>query len=118
AHAHEHAHHASADAPGFRSLFAVGVSGGLLPCPSALVVLLAAISLHRVAFGLLLIVTFSLGLAFTITSVGLVAVVAKRAFARRSFAGVSVLRQLPAVSAAVILLAGVLMTVHALPKVT
>ena len=47
------------DAPSMRSLFAVGVSGGLLPCPSALVVLLAAISLHRVAFGLLLIVAFS-----------------------------------------------------------
>ena len=47
----------------FRSLLAVGVSGGLLPCPSALVVLLAAISLHRVAFGLLLILAFSAGLA-------------------------------------------------------
>ena len=47
------------------------ISGGLLPCPSALVVLLAAISLHRVAFGLLLIVAFSLGLALTITGIGL-----------------------------------------------
>ena len=63
-----------------RSLLAVGISGGLLPCPSALVVLLAAISLHRVAFGLLLIVAFSLGLALTITGVGLVAVLARRTF--------------------------------------
>ena len=60
-----------------RGLFAVGVSGGLLPCPSALVVLLAAISLHRVAFGLLLIVAFSLGLALSITGVGLIAVAAE-----------------------------------------
>jgi ABC-type nickel/cobalt efflux system permease component RcnA len=118
AHAHHHHRHDDPAAPGFRSLFAVGVSGGLLPCPSALVVLLAAISLHRVAFGLLLIVAFSFGLALTITSVGLVAVLAKRVFARRSFAGAHVLRALPAVSAAVILLAGVVMTVHALPKVT
>ena len=44
-----------------RGLVSVGVSGGLLPCPSALVVLLAAISLHRVAFGMLLIVAFSSG---------------------------------------------------------
>jgi nickel/cobalt exporter len=116
-HIHHHDHHATGEAPGFRSLLAVGVSGGLLPCPSALVVLLAAISLHRVAFGLLLIVAFSFGLALTITSVGLVAVVAKRAFARRSFAGGYALRALPALSAAVILLAGVLMTAHALPKV-
>jgi len=99
-----------------RGLFAVGVSGGLLPCPSALVVLLAAVSLHRVAFGLLLIVAFSLGLALSITSVGLIAVAAKRVFARANFDG-GILRALPAASAAVILLAGVLMTIHALPKV-
>jgi ABC-type uncharacterized transport system, permease component len=118
AHGHHHHHHGEeqADGPSFRSLFAVGVSGGLLPCPSALVVLLAAISLHRVAFGLLLIVAFSLGLALSITGVGLIAVAAKRVFARATFDGV-VLRALPAVSAAVILLAGVLMTIHALPKV-
>jgi len=118
-HGHDHHHHGhdhdQAEAPSFRSLFAVGVSGGMLPCPSALVVLLAAISLHRVAFGLLLIVAFSFGLALSITGVGLVAVAAKRAFARARFDGV-VLRSLPAVSAAVILLAGVLMTLHALPK--
>ena len=118
AHGHDHHHHGEeqADGPSFRSLFAVGVSGGLLPCPSALVVLLAAISLHRVAFGLLLIVAFSFGLALSITGVGLIAVAAKRVFGRASFDGV-VLRALPAVSAAVILLAGVLMTIHALPKV-
>jgi ABC-type nickel/cobalt efflux system permease component RcnA len=117
-HGHHHHHHRDEeDAPSFRSLFAVGVSGGLLPCPSALVVLLAAISLHRVAFGLLLIVAFSLGLALSITGVGLVAVLAKRVFARAKFDG-RVLRALPALSAAVILVAGVLMTVHAIPKVT
>jgi ABC-type nickel/cobalt efflux system permease component RcnA len=94
----------------------VGVSGGLLPCPSALVVLLAAISLHRVAFGLLLIVSFSVGLALSITGIGLAAVLAKRAFARRSFDGLLV-RALPAASAVVILVAGLAMTVRALPKV-
>src|SRR5207248_2875293 len=76
AHSHGHDHHHE-----HRSLLAVGISGGLLPCPSALVVLLAAISLHRVAFGMLLVVAFSLGLAVAITGVGLVAVLAKSAFA-------------------------------------
>jgi nickel/cobalt exporter len=118
AHGHDHHHHDhDAAGPSFRSLLAVGVSGGLLPCPSALVVLLAAISLHRIAFGLLLIVAFSVGLALSITGIGLVAVAAKRAFARARFDGV-VLRALPALSAAVIVLAGVVMTIHALPKVT
>jgi len=115
-HHHHHHHHGDGEAPGLRSLLAVGISGGLLPCPSALVVLLAAISLHRVAFGLLLIVAFSAGLALSITGIGLVAVLAKRAFGRASFDG-RLLRVLPAVSAAVIVLAGVMMTLHALPKV-
>src|SRR6185503_5805233 len=76
-HHHHHHHHHGGEDTSFRSLFAVGVSGGLLPCPSALVVLLAAISLHRVAFGLLLILAFSAGLALTITGIGLAAVLAR-----------------------------------------
>jgi nickel/cobalt exporter len=118
AHGHHHHHHHSADPdPSFRSLLAVGVSGGLLPCPSALVVLLAAISLHRVAFGLLLIVAFSAGLALTITAIGCVAVLARGAFRRVSVDG-PLVRLLPAVSALVILAAGLAMTVHAVPKVS
>jgi len=119
AHAHGHHHHDHDHAPeprsGVRGLVAVGVSGGILPCPSALVVLLAAISLHRIAFGLVLIVAFSTGLALAITGVGLAAVLAKKAFAQRSFDGLLV-RALPALSATVILVAGVAMTVRALPR--
>jgi nickel/cobalt transporter (NicO) family protein len=114
-HNHPHRHHEHELSA--RSLLAVGVSGGLLPCPSALVVLLAAISLHRIGFGLLLIVAFSAGLALTITGIGLVAVLARSAFRRLSFEG-RVLSLLPALSALVILAAGVAMTVHALPQVT
>jgi ABC-type nickel/cobalt efflux system permease component RcnA len=118
-HGHSHGHvHATDHADGLstRKLLAVGISGGLLPCPSALVVLLAAISLHRVAFGLLLIVAFSIGLAAAITGVGLIAVLAKQRFAGSNFNG-RLLRALPAVSALVILVAGAVMTVHAIPKV-
>jgi nickel/cobalt exporter len=120
AHGHHHHHHErieGAEGPSFRSLLAVGVSGGLLPCPSALVVLLAAISLHRVAFGLLLILAFSAGLALSITGIGLVAVLARRAFRRLRFDG-PLIRLLPAASALVILAAGLAMTVHAVPKVS
>jgi ABC-type nickel/cobalt efflux system permease component RcnA len=115
-HHHEHGHGHHHHELSARSLLAVGVSGGLLPCPSALVVLLAAISLHRVAFGLVLIVAFSLGLALSITALGLVAVVAKRTFAGRSVDGLLV-RALPAASAIVIVGAGVAMTARALPGV-
>jgi ABC-type nickel/cobalt efflux system permease component RcnA len=116
AHARAHHHHHHESGRSLRSLVAVGVSGGLLPCPSALVALLAAISLHRIAFGLVLIVAFSAGLALTVTAVGLVAVLARSAFSRVSLEG-RVVGLLPAASALVILLAGVAMTAHALPKV-
>jgi nickel/cobalt exporter len=120
-HAHKHGHHHHHDhdhhhdlSP--RSLLAVGVSGGLLPCPSALVVLLAAISLHRTAFGLALVLAFSIGLAITITAIGLVAVLARGVFRRKSFDG-RLVRALPAVSAVAILVAGLVMTARALPIV-
>jgi nickel/cobalt transporter (NicO) family protein len=113
-HHHHHHHHPELDR---RSLLAVGISGGLLPCPSALVVLLAAISLHRIAFGLLLIVAFSLGLAATISGIGLAAVLAKRAFSRLGFDG-RLMQLLPAASALFILAAGVAMTLRALPDVS
>ena len=119
AHAHRHGHdhhHANDHAHDLRSLLAVGVSGGLLPCPSALVVLLAAISLHRVGFGMALVGAFSLGLALAITSVGLVAVLAKGAFARFNGRG-RLAAVLPAVSAAVIVAAGLGMVVRAVGKV-
>jgi ABC-type nickel/cobalt efflux system permease component RcnA len=114
---HGHHHHHGEEGTSFRSLLAVGVSGGLLPCPSALVVLLAAISLHRVAFGLLLILAFSAGLALTITGIGLAAVLARSTFRRVSFEG-RLVRLLPAASALVILAAGLAMTLRAVPKVS
>jgi nickel/cobalt exporter len=116
-HDHHHHHHPKPDTLSLRSLLAVGVSGGLLPCPSALVVLLAAISLHRIAFGLVLIVAFSAGLALTITGIGLVAVLARSTFRRIGFDG-PLVRLLPAASALVILAAGLAMTLRAVPKVS
>ena len=126
-HGHDHHHegmteeeHARAHLPqegsGARGLVAVGVSGGLIPCPTALVVLLAAVSLHRVAFGLVLIVAFSVGLAAVISGIGLVAIGARQTFSRMSFEG-PLVRALPTVSALVILVVGVAMTVRALPGI-
>ncbi len=114
-HSHEHGHHHDHHHDR-RGLLGVGIAAGLLPCPSALVVLLSAIALHRVGFGLALIVAFSLGLAATITSIGLVAVLARRAFSRISLDG-PLIRLLPAASALVILAVGIAITVNALPEV-
>jgi ABC-type nickel/cobalt efflux system permease component RcnA len=80
-------------------------------------VLLAAISLHRIGLGLLLIVAFSAGLALSIAGIGLAAILAKRTFARAGLQG-RVIGVLPAASALVIVIAGAAMTVRALPKVS
>jgi nickel/cobalt exporter len=108
---HHHHHHGDRS---LRDLLAVGISGGLLPCPTALVVLLAAISLHRVGYGLVLILAFSLGLAGAMTAVGLAAVSARRFLRKKSFEG-RIVRALPAASAALILALGVAMTARSIP---
>ena len=102
---------------GWKGLLGVGISGGLLPCPTALVVLLAAISLHRVGYGLVLIIAFSIGLAATISGIGLMAIGAKSIFKRTTFQG-PVVRLLPAASALVILTFGIAMTIRALPQLS
>ncbi len=126
AHGHHHhsgmtdEEHARAHLPekgtGKRGLLAVGISGGLLPCPTALVVLLAAISLHRVAFGLVLILAFSVGLASVVSAIGLLAIGARGTFKRVSFEG-RIVRALPAVSALLVFGIGIVMTARALPRV-
>ena len=113
-HHHHHDHHG--DDIDVRGILGIGAAAGLLPCPSALVVLLSAIALHRLAFGLALIVAFSVGLAATITAIGLVAVLARRAFGRARLDG-PVIRALPALSAAVIVVVGLVITVNAIPAV-
>jgi nickel/cobalt exporter len=114
-HAHDHSHDHD-DALTSKGILGVGIAAGLLPCPSALVVLLSAIALHRIGLGLALIVAFSVGLAATITAIGLVAVLARRTFSRVSLDG-PVVRALPAASAALILAVGLVITARALPGV-
>ncbi|MGW0972025.1 nickel/cobalt transporter [Streptomyces sp. NPDC002516] len=74
---HHHAHPAGvAEAPPFstRGLIGLGVAGGLVPSPSALVVLLGAIALGRTVFGIALVLAYGLGMAATLTAVGLLLV--------------------------------------------
>jgi ABC-type nickel/cobalt efflux system permease component RcnA len=109
---HHHHHHDHDHGLSRRSLFGVGISAGIVPCPTALVVLLGAISLHRVGFGLVLIVAFSVGLAMSIAGIGLIAVAARGALSRFGFDG-RLVRALPAVSAVLVLALGLAMTARA-----
>jgi ABC-type nickel/cobalt efflux system permease component RcnA len=112
--AHTHAPPGSNGAPvTWHGLLALGISGGLLPCPSALVVLLSAIALGRVGLGLALIVAFSLGLAGVLTAIGLLLVYAGRLFARLPIQG-RLLKTLPLASALLVTLLGVGITLQAL----
>jgi ABC-type nickel/cobalt efflux system permease component RcnA len=122
-HGHHHHHHAPRDGEApirARELLGLGVSGGLVPCPSALVVLVAAISQHRVGFGMALIVAFSLGLAATVTAVGLATIWGQRLVRRlrpeRTLFGGRFSGALPALSAGLIVLVGVLITYRAWPE--
>jgi ABC-type nickel/cobalt efflux system permease component RcnA len=101
---------------GWRNLLALGVSGGLIPCPSALILLLSAIALQQVGFGIVLIVAFSLGLAAVLTGIGLVLVYAGRLFGRLPGGYGRVATYLPIASALFITLIGIGITVRALAE--
>jgi ABC-type nickel/cobalt efflux system permease component RcnA len=112
-HAHHHHHHHHHHTR--RSILALGASAGLIPCPTALVVLLGAISQHRIALGLVLIAAFSAGLATTLTGLGLSVVHASRALARLRVPAATT-GLLSAASAGLVLVVGCVLTAQALPK--
>jgi ABC-type nickel/cobalt efflux system permease component RcnA len=116
-HEHGHSHVAPADATGRVSvsgLVALGVGGGIIPCPAALVVLLTAVSLNRIGFGFLLIVAFSVGLAAVLVVVGVLMVQARRVMARFGEGGPLIQRWLPLTSSAVMTLLGIGIAIQAL----
>jgi len=140
-HSHTHGHHAHTDDHGhthpgdhndaeyshlppgadgapvtWRNLLALGISGGLLPCPSALVVLLGAIALDRIGFGMVLVLAFSLGLAGVLTAMGVMFVYAGRFFEHLPATG-RIIRVLPLFSALFISLVGVGIIARALVEV-
>jgi nickel/cobalt exporter len=115
-HAHGHGHGHTPTAITWKGLIAMGASAGLIPCPSALVVLLGALSQHQVGLGLVLITAFSFGLAATITTIGLAVVYARTLMSRLDFSS-RLATALPAFSALAIVVVGIVLTAQAVPKV-
>jgi nickel/cobalt exporter len=117
-HSGDHTHHHHVDGSSsrvrLRDLVALGVSGGIVPCPAALVVLLSAFSMRRAGFGLFLIVAFSAGLAATLIVVGLLIVYARRLMTRFEGDGPLMGRWLPLTSAAVVTVLGLAIAFDAL----
>ena len=97
-----------------RQLLLLGVTGGIVPCPAAIVVLLSAVALHRVVFGLFLIAAFSVGLAAVLVAMGLAVVYAKRAMSFLSAEAPLIHRWLPLTSAAMIGILGCTIAIRSL----
>jgi nickel/cobalt transporter (NicO) family protein len=86
-HARAHRHHHHHDhSHGRWSLAGIGLAGGLVPSPSALVVLLGAIGLGRAGFGVLLVLAYGLGMAGTLVGAGLLLLAVQRRVARAGWA--------------------------------
>jgi nickel/cobalt exporter len=99
----------------FGSLMGLAVSGGMVPCPSALVLLLSAIALGRIGLGLLLLTSFSLGLAIVLIAIGCLVLYAKHLLPDSPKVTNSPgFQMLPVASAAVITVVGLVMTAVAL----
>lgn len=119
AHHHDHSHgehghsHAIPDKVTLGSLLTLGISGGIVPCPGALVILLLAVALHRIAFGLLLLVAFSVGLAAILIAIGILIVKARPLVDRFSGDG-RWIQRLPIASAVVIIVVGCAITLRTL----
>jgi ABC-type nickel/cobalt efflux system permease component RcnA len=109
-HEHDHSHIPEGDVT-LASLIALGASGGLVPCPSALVLLLSSIALRRVGLGLILLVAFSAGLALVLMAIGLMVIYAKHLLPVGNGRPVpAALRLIPVFSAGVIVCIGLFMT--------
>lgn len=113
-HTHSHGGHSHSHVPAeisWKGLVALGASGGLVPCESALVLLLGAIALGRVGLGLLLLLSFSVGLAIVLMAIGMMVLYAKNLIPESKLSGKNRLFQWAAIaSPAVVFVIGILMT--------
>lgn len=112
---HHHQHHLPDSDVNFKSLLSLGLSGGIVPCPDAIAILLLAISIKRIFLGLAIMLSFSLGLAIVLTFIGLAMVHSRKLFARfdkfDKFAPV-----ISIVSAVIVLILGCVLTYNAIAK--
>ncbi len=106
---HDHGDHShgtpTKDRLGLMGLLSLGISGGMVPCPDALVVLLSAIALNRLWFGMAILVAFSAGLACVLVMIGILMVTASRLF-ERTYPSDALVRRITTVSYGFIVVVG------------
>lgn len=96
-----------------------GLTGGLIPCPGAITVLLLCLQLQRLTLGAVLVLCFSIGLAITMVASGVIAAISVRQISKRWSGFGELVRKAPFLSGGVILLVGLYVAVHgwmALPR--
>jgi len=117
---HEHHHHGDDEdhghshvvetedgvPPTYGSILWLGISGGIVPCPAALIVLLLALKFGRLFYGLWLIIAFSIGLAAVLVAIGIIVVRTAGAVRERTKARPGILLALPVFSSALITVLG------------
>ena len=96
-----------------KEIISLGVAGGLVPCPSAIVILLFAISVDRIITGLLIVLSFSLGLAAVLILIGILTVTASKGLSKFG-QNVAWIKRLPILSAGVIMILGIVIGINAL----
>ncbi len=101
----------------WRNLIPLAISGGLVPCPDAIAILLVAAAINRIGFGLSLIISFSFGLAVILIAIGLLIVQGKKLFQRLRWFNKAALI-MPIISALIVLIAGAWLSVVALKNIT
>jgi nickel/cobalt transporter (NicO) family protein len=91
-----------------------GLTGGLIPCPAAITVLLLCLQLKEITLGAVLVLCFSLGLAVTLVTVGAAAALATRHAASRMPWLSAAARRAPYVSGILIIAVGLYVALHGL----
>ena len=112
-HSHLHSHALPANEITWKSLLTLGVSGGLVPCPDAIAILLVAVAVNRIPLGMVLILAFSIGLALVLIGIG-IAIVQGVHFITRSDILSRFSAYAPVASAVVVSGLGIVLTVSAL----
>jgi ABC-type nickel/cobalt efflux system permease component RcnA len=118
-HGHSHDPHLQTSSDGsqnshsLKEIISLGVAGGLVPCPSAIVILLFAVAVNRIATGLMLILSFSLGLAAVLILIGVLTVTASSRLERFG-SGMGWIKRLPIFTAGIIMILGVAIGLNAL----
>ena len=115
-HPHSHFENDAGPIPGksrLGSLVSLGVAGGMVPCPSAIVVLLVSVTLNKILLGLAIILIFSMGLASVLISIGIL-IVSVSEVPSKMERFTPILKILPKISAGLILILGIIITFHAM----